>query len=589
MIFKRMKLLGTGLLCFLLCFLTLAMPILAAGSILLDKDVMLTIQYMDGKTPLTGARFELYRVADVDAYAYSKFTLTGQFSASGVSVNNLDSSGWRNAANSLAGYAYANNIAPLDSGSTDEDGMLTFPTSASVDMRAGLYLVVGDAHRQGGIDYVMEPMLVSMPMLNEAKNSWDYQGTISPKYEKERVPDEPQTTERKVTKVWNDAGFEHKRPAEISVSLLCDGKVYDTVTLNRENQWSFRWDELETGHTWWIVENSVPQGYVAAVEQRGLAFVITNTYTPKVETVDRTVIKIWNDDGNAEARPSEVHIELLRDGVVYDTVILTEDNEWKYHWNGLAINHVWTVREKSVPDGYTAVVTEDGSLFIVTNTKSSDSDTVSRQVIKLWRDEGHEAQRPESITVELLRNGEVYDTVKLSDANNWKYDWTNLPKDSEWTVHEAGVPVQYTVSTVQEGTAYILTNTYIIEPEPIDVEVLKIWKDEGHENERPKKITAALLRDGVVYETVALHAENGWSYQWHALDPSYTWTVKEQTVLDKYTSSAVRDGDVFIITNTYSVIPQTGQLWWPVPILLAFGLGMIVIGLIRRRGLHNEE
>ena len=585
MIFKRMKLLGTGL----LCFLTLAMPILAAGSILLDKDVMLTIQYMDGKTPLTGARFELYRVADVDAYAYSKFTLTGQFSASGVSVNNLDSSGWRNAANSLAGYAYANNIAPLDSGSTDEDGMLTFPTSASVDMRAGLYLVVGDAHRQGGIDYVMEPMLVSMPMLNEAKNSWDYQGTISPKYEKERVPDEPQTTERKVTKVWNDAGFEHKRPAEISVSLLCDGKVYDTVTLNRENQWSFRWDELETGHTWWIVENSVPQGYVAAVEQRGLAFVITNTYTPKVETVDRTVIKIWNDDGNAEARPSEVHIELLRDGVVYDTVILTKDNEWKYHWNGLASNHVWTVREKSVPDGYTAVVTEDGSLFIVTNTKSSDSDTVSRQVIKLWRDEGHEAQRPESITVELLRNGEVYDTVKLSDANNWKYDWTNLPKDSEWTVREAGVPVQYTVSTVQEGTAYILTNTYITEPEPIDVEVLKIWKDEGHENERPKKITAALLRDGVVYETVALHAENGWSYQWHALDPSYTWTVKEQTVLDKYTSSAVRDGDVFIITNTYSVIPQTGQLWWPVPILLAFGLGMIVIGLIRRRGLHNEE
>lgn len=589
MIFKRMKLLGTGLLCFLLCFLTLAMPILAAGSILLDKDVMLTIQYMDGKTPLTGARFELYRVADVDAYAYSKFTLTGQFSASGVSVNNLDSSGWRNAANSLAGYAYANNIAPLDSGNTDENGMLIFPTSASVDMRAGLYLVIGDAHRQGDIDYVMEPMLVSLPMLNEAKNSWDYQGTISPKYEKERVPDEPQTTERKVTKVWNDAGFEHKRPAEISVSLLCDGKVYDTVTLNRENQWSFRWDDLETGHTWWIVESSVPQGYVAAVEQRGLAFVITNTYTPKVETVDRTVIKIWNDDGNAEARPSEVHIELLRDGEVYDTVILTKDNEWKYHWNGLASNHVWAVREKSVPDGYTAVVTEDGSLFIVTNTKSSDSDTVSRQVFKLWRDEGHEAQRPESITVELLRNGEVYDTVKLSDANNWKYSWNNLPKDSEWTVREAAVPVQYTVSTVQEGTAYILTNTYIIEPEPIDVEVLKIWKDEGHENERPNKITAALLRDGVVYETVALHAENGWSYQWHALDPSYTWTVKEQTVLDKYTSSAVRDGDVFIITNTYSAIPQTGQLWWPVPILLAFGLGMIVIGLIRRRGLHNEE
>ena len=30
-------------------------------------------------------------------------------------------------------------------------------------------------------------------------------------------------------------------------------------------------------------------------------------------------------------------------------------------------------------------------------------------------------------------------------------------------------------------------------------------------------------------------------------------------------------------------LPQTGQLWWPVPVLICMGLGCIVVGLIRRR------
>lgn len=35
-------------------------------------------------------------------------------------------------------------------------------------------------------------------------------------------------------------------------------------------------------------------------------------------------------------------------------------------------------------------------------------------------------------------------------------------------------------------------------------------------------------------------------------------------------------------------LPQTGQLWWPVPVLTAAGLLCIVAGLLRRRGNRNE-
>jgi len=50
----------------------------------------------------------------------------------------------------------------------------------------------------------------------------------------------------------------------------------------------------------------------------------------------------------------------------------------------------------------------------------------------------------------------------------------------------------------------------------------------------------------------------------------------------------VQDGEEYLIINTYSEIPQTGQLWWPVPLLLAGGLALIAAGLIRRRGISNE-
>ena len=36
-------------------------------------------------------------------------------------------------------------------------------------------------------------------------------------------------------------------------------------------------------------------------------------------------------------------------------------------------------------------------------------------------------------------------------------------------------------------------------------------------------------------------------------------------------------------------LPQTGQLWWPVPLLTCAGLGCIAVGLFRRREDRNED
>ena len=36
-------------------------------------------------------------------------------------------------------------------------------------------------------------------------------------------------------------------------------------------------------------------------------------------------------------------------------------------------------------------------------------------------------------------------------------------------------------------------------------------------------------------------------------------------------------------------LPQTGQLWWPVPALLCAGLALTAAGLLRRRNAHGKR
>ena len=131
-----------------------------------------------------------------------------------------------------------------------------------------------------------------------------------------------------------------------------------------------------------------------------------------------------------------------------------------------------------------------------------------------------------------------------------------------------------------------------IDGEKLERKVLKIWRDEGYEKERPKEITVRLLRDGEVYDEQKLNAENNWRYTWAELDAIYSWQVVEVDVPDDYEVSIEQQGITFTVTNTYKEpppdtppdepppekLPQTGMLWWPVPVLLAVGIVFCILG-----------
>ncbi|MCQ2530524.1 MAG: Cna B-type domain-containing protein [Lachnospiraceae bacterium] len=133
----------------------------------------------------------------------------------------------------------------------------------------------------------------------------------------------------------------------------------------------------------------------------------------------------------------------------------------------------------------------------------------------------------------------------------------------------------------------------------ISQKVIKIWKDDDDQKEnRPKEITVKLYCDKEEYEAVTLSSENDWQYTWDEL-PKYDdnkkaieWTLTEETKAKDYTVKVEKDGTTFVVTNTYEEpytppdIPQTGLLWWPVPILAGLGIICLIIGVIRRRRSH---
>lgn len=146
--------------------------------------------------------------------------------------------------------------------------------------------------------------------------------------------------------------------------------------------------------------------------------------------------------------------------------------------------------------------------------------TVQRKVLKVWNDGGDRGQRPDEIVVQLLRDDEVYDTVVLNAENNWRYLWEELDSGFRWRVTEYDTPPGYTVSVERQGITFVMTNTY------------RPFTD---------------IPDGEIPQ--------GWPYE---------------NIPDDLVPLANLPGG--------GRLPQTGMLWWPVPMMAGCGLFLFLSG-----------
>ena len=162
-------------------------------------------------------------------------------------------------------------------------------------------------------------------------------------------------------------------------------------------------------------------------------------------------------------------------------------------------------------------------------------------------------------------------------------------------VFQDGVFYMPQVSLVSLSGDLSVDLKYEMSDKPSRIHVLKVWKKDNKKS-RPKSIEVCLLRsDGIVVDKVVLNSDNQWSYTWDNLSTSYTYSVMETSVPSGYKESCTREKDTIVLTNTgsdkYRVekkddeLPNSGQLWWPVPALLFVGLVLFGLG----RHFKNEE
>ncbi len=204
---------------------------------------------------------------------------------------------------------------------------------------------------------------------------------------------------------------------------------------------------------------------------------------------------------------------------------------------------------------------------------------------KIWSD-GNSNHRNESVTVNLLKDGEVADTAELNEENNWAFTFDRLLEGHSWTVEEASVPGGYEVSYDTVGNVTTITNKLIENPTPTptpsgdktNLTVNKTWSGDN-ESQRPSSVSVTLYNGASAYQTVELNASNNWSYTWQSLDGDGNWQILESNIPSGYTPSYSKSGSTVTITNTRSLV-QTGQNNMPIFIFGGCGLVLVVVGII---------
>lgn len=267
-----MKLKITALLLCLWLLLCLV-PAVSAAGLIEEKAVSLTISSQYDGTPLVGASFSLYRVAEVDERG--ELNAVPPFEAFDVETRGENDAVWMAVTAALTDYVLQEEVAPYATGVTDANGVLAFPAEGEA-LDKGLYLVMGDAHGQGEETYETTPFLVMLPSLDPVKNEWVYDVCVNAKHK----PLPKDTVSYTVEKVWTDKDHENMRPEYITVTLLRNGEPYQTVRIYGPS-WSHTWEGLDPDSVWSIAELDVT-GYVSQIRQDGFTFVITNTYTPEL-------------------------------------------------------------------------------------------------------------------------------------------------------------------------------------------------------------------------------------------------------------------------------------------------------------------
>ena len=220
-------------------------------------------------------------------------------------------------------------------------------------------------------------------------------------------------------------------------------------------------------------------------------------------------------------------------------------------------------------------------------------------VIKIWLDDGNEDKRPESIKVGLYKDGKLYEVIELSIENNWRYKWENLPADAEWSIKEIEVPEGYTTYYMLNCNVIGIINSYPPEEPPTDEPTTEEPTTEEPTTEEPTTEEPTTEEPTTEEPTT----EEPTTEEPTTEEPTTEEpTTEEPTTEEPTTEEPTTEGPTTEEPTTEEPtteeppkneppekpnIPQTGQLWWPVPLLAMIGIILFTFGWVKKA--NGEE
>lgn len=288
--------------------------------------------------------------------------------------------------------------------------------------------------------------------------------------------------------------------------------------------------------------------------------------------------------------------------------------------------------------------------FIVKYTLPGSTDRLTLR--KIWANATIVQNVPDSLTIEIYQNGELFDTVTISAETKWSYSWDG-DASSEWRVKEVNVPAgcfvmyrnneyqfvimnsydsgllamtttattvttqtettvvsdDYTTSTTKKAfidqgsmTATTVTSTIPKYVKPASTVVIvttteNTWIDVGSvtntisTSTTPTNVQPAESSDNVTGTVTTVSDNESTGTETYPTDTNGSVITTSATTTEEDSGNSgeksTKSSKSTVTTTSIEKLPQTGQLWWPVPVMLLSGLIFIAIGL--RLLLNNRK
>ena len=183
---------------------------------------------------------------------------------------------------------------------------------------------------------------------------------------------------------------------------------------------------------------------------------------------------------------------------------------------------------------------------LFTNRYDESGETISVRVTKVWQGDG---THPQSVQVQLYKDGTLHDTATLSSANSWTRTWSGLEKGHVWTVDEVNVPEGYTKTISGDAVnGFTITNTKGSVPETGSLTVTKTVTGQGADLNKEFEFTAVI---GGVTHTFKL--KHGQSKTFGSIPLGTSYTVTETEAADYISAMRQYSGTIHAAGVTVSL------------------------------------